>query len=283
MPKAKPYSGPVDENVARQLLNSTGHAVEINGAILLLGDALLAAAQQIQELVSEANDQLEDSEFAKIIAEHLANDLNRRGGAEIAVTENGTVQLYVNYKDNPRSRRRKPQRKRKLPLMRELKVRAKGLGVGIPSELGIKRSKIVEYLNQVENPETKGPKKPSHPKKSQAPAPKKITVQTAEDPPESDRGPMSAGPDETKVSAPLDEVTPPKKRGIVKTLEAPAGPVVVSTEAVTDSPILSPKETKTSKSVVDGASNSKGRNMRQLVEDSKDVSIADLLASEPPK
>jgi hypothetical protein len=279
MPKAKPYSGPVEKSVARQLLNSTGHSVDINGQPLLLGDALLAAAEQLKELVAEANSQLEGSEFAKIIAEHLATDLNRRGGAEIAVTDSGTVQLYINYKNHPRSQARKPQRKRKLPLMEELKARAEDLGVGIPSELGIKRTKIVEWLDQVESGETPAPKK-AKPKKAK---PKKATVQTAEDPPEADDGPMSAGPDETKVSRPLDDVAPPKKRGIVKTSEPAPGPVVVSAEAVADSPTSSPKETKTPKSGADGASKAKGRNMRQLVEDSKDVSIADLLASDPPK
>jgi len=278
MPKAKPYSGPVEKSVARQLLNSTGHSVEINGQPLLLGDALLAAAEQLEELVAEANSQLEDNEFAKIIAEHLAIELNRRGGAEIAVTDSGTVQLYVNYKNHPRSR--KPQRKRKLPLMEELKVRAEELGVGIPSELGIKRSQIVAWLDQVEKGETPVIKK-AKPKKTK---PKKAIVQTADDPPEADDGPMSAGPDETKVSRPLDDVVPPpKKRGIVKTSEPAPGPVVVGAEAVADSPAPSPKEIKTPKSGADGASKAKGRNMRQLVEDSKDVSIADLLASDPPK
>ena len=280
MPKAKPYSGPVDKSVARQLLNSTGHSVEINGQPLLLGDALLAAAEQLKELVTEANLQLEGNEFAKIIADHLATDLNRRGGAEIAVTDSGSVQLNVNYKNHPRSQNRKPQRKRKLPLMEELKARAEELEVEIPSELGIKRSKIVEFLDQVESGEAPAPKKSRSKKPA---APKKVAIQVADDPPEPDEGPMSAGPDETKVSSPLDDAPLPKKREIVKTSESAPGPVVVSTEAVVDSSAPVPKEAKPAKSSSNSASTGQGRSLRQLAQDSKDVDISDLLASEPPK
>jgi len=281
MPKAKPYSGPVEESVARQLLNSTGHTVEINGHGLLLGDALLAAAKQLRELVSEANVQLEGNEFAKIVADHLAQDLNRRGGADIAVTDNGTVQLYINYDGNPRQPNKQPKNKRKLPLMKELKARAKELGVEIPEELGIKRSKIVEYLDGIENktplkkkavatvhkPEpTAVPKNPELPK----------VVKVAEDPDDGDPGPMSAGPDETKLSEPLEEAKLPKKRGFVKTSEAILGPVVVG-EAPPNG------EGKTKKIPPEGIPRGKRPSMSQLVEESKDVSIADLLASEPPK
>ena len=205
MPKAKPYSGPVEESVARQLLNSTGHAVDINGESLLLGDALLAAAKQLAELVSEANRQLDENDFARIVADHLAADLNRRGKAEIAVHDNGSVQLHINYQRNPRNPKQKQKRKRNIPLMEELKARAEELGVEIPEAFGIKRSKIFQWLNEYE---AGGVPK-------EAPKPKKVRkkLEVAQDPPETDPGPMSAGPDETKVSAPLDEAKLPKKRG----------------------------------------------------------------------
>lgn len=281
MPKAKPYSGPVEENVARQLLNSTGHAVDINGESLLLGDALLAAAKQLKQLVEEANNQLDHNPFAKIVADHLAADMNRRGRAEIAVHDNGSVQLHVNYQGNPRNPKQKQKRKRKIPLMEELKARAEELGVEIPEEFGIKRSKIHEYLKKVAaKQQSNSPKEPpvNIPQKT----PK--VLETAEDPSDlDDPGPMSAGPDETKVSAPLEEARLPKKRGFVKTSEAVSGPVLVTTEAPEESgapPEDRPNGVKTPPERTVGG---KRRSMRQLVEDSKEVDISNLLASDPPK
>lgn len=277
MPKAKPYSGPVEENVARQLLNSTGHAVNINGESLLLGDALLAAAKQLAELVLEANAQLDDNDFAKIVADHLAADLNRRGKAEIAVHDNGSVQLHINYQGNPRNPKQKQKRKRNIPLMEELKARAENLGVEIPEEFGIKRSKIFEWLNEYES----GGISKETVSKSKKTVRRKLEV--AEDPLETDPGPMSAGPDETKVSAPLDETQLPKKRGFVKTSEAISGPIVVGTEIVEDSKPVPKEESNGVKKASEEVSKAKGRSMRQLVEDSKEVDISNLLASEPPK
>jgi len=271
MPKAKPYTGPVEESVARQLLNSTGHSVDINGQELLLGDALLAAAEQLKQLVEQSNQHLEGNEFAKIVAEHLANDLNKRGGAEIAVTDSGQVQLYVGHKGNPRSARQKPKRKRKVPLMAELKERAAKLGVEIPKEFGIKRSKITEWLTQVEKGEVKVKGKTTKP------------VETADDPPETDPGPMSAGPDETKVSAPLDETSLPKKRGFVKTSEGVSRPVVVRGDSGEESAKSSSSGTKESKSASETPSRGKNKSLRQLVDESKEVDISTLLASDPPK
>jgi len=277
MPKAKPYSGPVEESVARQLLNSTGHAVDINGESLLLGDALLAAAKQLAELVSEANTQLDNNDFAKIVADHLAADLNRRGKAEIAVHDNGSVQLHINYQGNPRNQKQKQKRKRNIPLMEELKARAEKLGVEIPEEFGIKRSKIFAWLNEYEAGGV--PKEAaSKPKKA---ARKRLEV--AEDPPETDLGPMSAGPDETKVSAPLDEAKLPKKRGFVKTSEALSGPVFVGADAVGEPKPAPEAESNRAKKPAEDAPKAKGRSMRQLVEESKEVDISNLLASEPPK
>ena len=83
---------------------------------------------------------------------------------------------------------------------------------------------------------------------------------------------MSAGPDETKVGAPPDDVKPPK-RGFVKTSEAISGPVVVAVEEVEGQAKNGPK----------GAKKGSRRSMKQLVKDSKDVDITDLLASDPPK
>lgn len=272
MPKAKPYSGPVEDTLARQVLNSTGEVRTINGEDLLLGDALIETAKLLEGLVNQANGLLEGNEFAAIVAEHLANKLNRRGNAEIAVTKSGQVELYISYEEHPAQHisATPPKRQRKVPLMKELKAKAKKLGVEIPEELGIKRRKIHEWLKKVEGGEIK----------TKTSKRKETVIQTAEDPPEPDPGPMSAGPDETRVSPPPDDPKPPKKRGFVKTSEAVSKPVIVTTEPEPDGETAAPKAANPPKPQADAP---KRPDMRQLVKESKDVSITDLLASEPPK
>jgi len=271
MPKAKPYSGPVDENVSTQLLNSTGEQMMVDGEEILLGDALFRTIRKLEQIVKIANAQLEHSGFAKIVAEHLAAKMNRRGNAEIGVAPGGDVELYISYDDQPA--RRPPPSTTKLPLQKELKARAEAMGVDI-SEFGIKRKKILEYLDGIESGEIK-PKPLVKPK----PRRKKVEVETAGEASEDDPGPMSAGPDETRVSAPPDEVKPPKKRSFVKTSDAVEGPVVVSAGAATsEKPPAKPSNSVKSQGV-----RPSGPNMRELVQDSKEVSIADLLQSEPPK
>ena len=271
MPKAKPYSGPVDDNLAAQLLNST--SVQVEG--VPLGDALLQAAAHLKEVVDEANRALEDSEFAKIVAEHQASKLNRRGNAEILVSETGKVELYIGYENQP-ARTTAAKRQRRVPLMDDLKKRADRLGVDI-SEFGIKRKKIFEYLEEVEfgdgavkkAPPKRGKKK-TVPKKTAKPE-----IQTADDPPETDLGEMSAGPDETRISPMPEEPPPPKKRGFVKTGDA-VKPVVVSAARGETPPDSSPNGVKT-------PPKGKRPDMKQLVKESKELDISDLLASDPPK
>ena len=281
MPKAKPYSGPVDDKLAAQLLNSTG----ATAGDRLLGDALIEARRQVEHLVERANDVLETSDFAKIVAEHLAAKMNRRGNAEIGVADTGHIKLYISYDDQ--SARRPAPPKAKLPLLEDLKARAGKMGVDI-SEFGIKRKKILEHLDGIESGEIKPPK--AKPRRKKAPPVQKVQtaqepppvqkappvqkVQTAQEPPEEDPGPMSAGPDETRVSAPPDDPKPPKKRNIVKKADEAAGPVVVGTAAASE---------KSSNSVKSQGARGSGPNMRDLVQESKEVSIADLLHSEPPK
>lgn len=272
MPKAKPYSGPVEDKLARQVLNSTGETRNINGEDLLLGDALIRTAKLLEQIVDQANTLLDGNEFAAIVAEHLANKLNRRGNAEIAVTKSGQVELYISYEEHPARHVsvEPPKRQRKVPLMKELKAKAKKLGVEIPEELGIKRRKIHEWLGKVE----KGEIKPKGAKRKSA------AIQTANDPPDPDPGPMSAGPDETRVSPAPDDPKPPKKRGFVKTSEAVSKPVVVTTDEPAEDKPAPAKAAKPAKPQEDSGQRP---DMRQLVKDSKDVSISELLASDPPK
>ena len=144
MPKAKPYCGPIDANLAAQLLNSSGVTLDD----VPLGDALRDSAEQLENLVGRARKALEASEFAQIVAEHLTNKMNRRGTSVITVSDTGQVTLEINYEEIP-VRRGKTQRTRRVPLMEELKAKAEGLGVDI-SEFGIKRKKIWEHLQSVE-------------------------------------------------------------------------------------------------------------------------------------
>jgi hypothetical protein len=270
MPKAKPYFGAVEDKLAAQLLNSTGETVDG----VPLGDALQEVHRRLADLVERANAALEGSEFADIVAEHLANKLGRRGFANIGVSDSGDVTLEISYEEKKRRRRRSPRRS-DVPLMDDLKARAVELGVDI-SEFGIKRKKIHEFLQKVEAGEipvqTLSP--PSKRKKSTETKPV-AEVKTANDPSDEDPGPMSAGPDETKVTPAPDDPKPPPKRGFMKTSEAVTSPVVL------EMPSNEIKNGgKSAKSQEEGR---KGRSMRDLVKDAAEVDITDLLSSEPPK
>lgn len=298
MPKAKPYSGTIEADLASQLLNSTGERVDDE----LLGDALRSASERLAKLVEMANEKLDGNKFAQIVADSLAADMNRRGNASLTVSETGHVVLHISYEDQKRAKP-KATRKRTAPLMAELKERAAKLGVDI-SRFGIKRKQIHAFLEKVaageiepdavesaEKPEKKAERKRAEPAKkpekkaqtgektdeketdSDSAARRQASVRVADDPEEPDPGPMSAGPDETTRSD-MPE-TPPPKRPFVKS-EEQVGPVVVASENSED-------RAKPPKSQGEGGSGGKGRSMRQLVQDSKEIDIADLLASDSPK
>jgi len=245
MPKTKPYETKIDRDLAIQLLNSSGENSESG----LLGDALVRTAAQLADLAEKANKFLKESEFSEIVADHLARKHNKRGHAEINVSRDGHVMLIVTYEEKPKARRK--SRTRRAPLLKELRAKAEELGVDI-TEFGIKRRQIWEHLQRVESGEvvTKKPKKtPSEPKpESEAKKP----------PPEADNGPMSAGPDETRVSAPPTQ-KPPRKP-VVETVRAVVSPVIVDAGST---PKLSVK-----------------KDLRALAEKSKDVDIAALIDSE---
>ena len=266
MPKAKPYSGPIDANLAAQLLNSSGATVDD----VPLGDALRAGAANLEKLVALARGALDSSEFAQIVADHLAIKMNRRGASTLSVSDTGQVILQISYEDAP-TRQTRPQRKRRVPLIKELRAQAEALGVDI-SRFGIKRKEIWAYLQEVEAKQGGKPKSESRKKRRSEPRSEPPKVQATETVDEEDPGPMSAGPDETKVTPPPDEVKPSKK-GFVKTAEAVEGPVVLDPEEAEETVKNGPK----------GGKKGGRRSMRQLVQDSKDVDITDLLASEPPE
>lgn len=276
MPKAKPYSGPVETNLASQVLNSTGVKVGED----LLGDALRHAATRLESLVKQANAEMEGNDFAGIVAEHLAVKMNRRGSAHLTVSDTGKMLLHISYEDaRPVP---KVTRQRTAPLMKELKARAEELGVDI-SPFGIKRTKIHEFLEKVAAgavvPQGEsGPKAlPSAPRAKAPRAVERVPTPDVanEEPPAApvDPGPMSAGPDETVVSE-MPE-TPPPRRSIVKTAEVREGPVVVDASEQRARNGSNPAKTQ--------GEAAPPKSMRQLVQESKEVDIADLLASDPPE
>jgi len=83
---------------------------------------------------------------------------------------------------------------------------------------------------------------------------------------------MSAGPGETRLTDPPDDVKPPR-RGFVKTGDAVEGPVLVEPEEGAEEAKNGPK----------GGKKGSRPSMKQLVQDSKEVDITDLLTSDPPK
>lgn len=237
MPKAKPYSGPIDTKLAVQLLNSSGESF----GDALLGDALSAAAENLSTLVERANRFLGTSDFARIIAEHQATQMGRRGRASIHVSETGHAILSISYEgEAPVVPQPRQQKTRKIPLMVELRRRAAEMDVDI-ARFGIKRREIWEHLQEIE---ARGGAK------------------------DEDRGPMSAGPDEVRVSPPPEE-PPPRRRGIAKTGDAVTAPVVVHVDPVPEAPPAPSQEDK--------------KSLRQLVKDSETVDISELLRSSTPK
>jgi hypothetical protein len=241
MPKAKPYSGPIDIHLAVQLLNSSGESF----GEALLGDALSAAAENLATLVERANKFLVTSDFAKIVAEHQATKIGRRGRATIYVSETGHAILAIGYDgEAPVVPQAKPPKKRQVPLLDELRKLAAELGIDI-SSFGSKRKEIWEHLQAIGEKRGGGKKE------------------------KDDAGPMSAGPDEVRVSPPPDE-PPPRRKGIVKTADAVSAPVVVEVAAVPpafDAPRISGDK----------------KNLRQLVQDAETVDISALLGSETPE
>jgi len=236
MPKTKPYSGTIERQLAIELLNASGQR-DPDGR--LLGDALVHTAELMADLAEKANKYLSDSEFSEIVAEHLARKINKRGHAEIVVSSEGRVRLDITYEEKPKQRRK--SRTRRVPLLAELRAKAEELGADI-TQFGTKRRAIWEHLQQVEGGD---PVEAPTVAKNSRKAPK------VEDP-----GPMSAGPDETRVSPP-PSTKPPKKASVNP--GARVEPVVVDAGST-------PKP-----------------DLRKLVADAKEVDIARLIESENPE
>ena len=137
------------------------------------------------------------------------------------------------------------------------------MGVDI-SQFGSKRTEILRFLD--EQSATASPVAP-------------VTFVGQEEEEESsskttvDPGPMSAGPDEVRVSPLPDDPKPPKRKGggFVKTSQSLTPPVVVEMEE---------ESSKSSKSRDKKKSKP---NLSDLVSKSKGVDITDLLASDAPE
>jgi hypothetical protein len=184
--------------------------------------------------------------------------------------------LDISYEEQ-QSKKNPRRRSRRVPLMDELKERAARMDVDI-SHLGIKRKEIRDYLDGIDAGEVQPKSSAAKKSRGKSKSKSKPEIKTANDPQEPDPGPMSAGPDETKVSPPPDDPKPPK-RGFVKTGEAVAGPVVV--DDLSSMPQKdAPNGSKSPKKQEEPGGR---KSMRQLVRDADEVSITDLLSSDPPK
>lgn len=207
----------IDPKLVFELLNAS-EALELEG--ISLGDALSQTIDQLADLVEKANTFLETSPLAAIVAESLATKAHRKGRASIRISSEGQARLEVT------------SRRIKAPLMSELRAQAKELGVDI-SAFGTKRLVIHDYLRQQAEPRA---------------------LKVAPELSNEDAGPMSAGPDETRVS-PAPTQNPPKRKGFIKT-----GVPMPTTSLGPETP---PQ-----------------KSLRQLVTEAKDIDIASLLGSD---
>jgi hypothetical protein len=259
MPKTKPHTVPLEEDLAKQLLNSSG--ITIDGQ--LLGDALHKAADTLAALINQSSEYLDTSEFADMVADNLAKKLKRRGLAKISVSEQGRLILTVSYDEELRVQ----SNTKLIPKMKELRSLAKSLGVDI-TPFGIKRRAAYEHLKAIQKTTKTSTfmSLPSTRRVSAAAAPPSAVQQVVEEADE-DKGPMSAGPDETRISPFPDDPSPPKKnRGFIKTSEAMSSPVIVHLDK--DPNKEEPR---------------KPSRLQKLVEKSKEVDINDLLNAEAPE
>lgn len=143
----KPYEIPLEPDLAQEILNIPIPVDEDTEPPATMGERVERATKAVQE----ANEYLETSSMARIIADTLMRQLKKRGTPRIMVKMDGTVVLLVTYEDGRTKKPKPPVRKRThksdLPLMDELREMAKSLGVDI-SHLGRKRRAIYELLKK---------------------------------------------------------------------------------------------------------------------------------------
>lgn len=263
MPKAKPYTGAIPPELAEQVLNSTG----VMSEGVLLGTALKEAVLRLEACAKLANEALSESVLAEVISTHLAEKAGKRGNSSVSVNAQGQMLLHVAYsKKTPAQKKAAKAEKMPLPRMSELRERARNMGVDI-SRFGSKRTEILQFLD--EQSATISPVAP-------------VTFVGQEEEEESsskttvDPGPMSAGPDEVRVSPLPDDPKPPKRKGggFVKTSQSLTPPVVVE---------MGEESSKASKPSKSRDKNKSTPNLSDLVSKSKGVSITDLLDSDAPE
>lgn len=258
MPKAKPYTGAIPPELAEQVLNSTG----VMSEGVLLGTALKEAVLRLEACTKLANEALSESVLAEVISTHLAEKAGRRGNSSVSVNAQGQMLLHVAYsKKTPAQKKAAKAEKMPLPRMAALRERARNMGVDI-SQFGAKRTEILRFLD--EQSATASPVAPvTFVDQNEEPSPE----------PRVDPGPMSAGPDEVRVSPLPDDPKPPKRKGggFVKTSQSLTPPVVIEMEEDPPKPSKSRDKNKAKPSLSD------------LVSKSKGVSITDLLASDAPE
>ena len=146
MPKARtqPYEWPLSDELAKEILNIP--VTPSNG--VQQPSTIGARLRHAIDAVGEANEYLQGSQLAKIVARSIMADLKKRGEPSIRVRPDGQVILRISY-DGARSK--KPQaivqapRSSTLPYLADLRKEARQLGVDI-SDLGRQRRAIHERL-----------------------------------------------------------------------------------------------------------------------------------------
>lgn len=142
----KPYEVALEEDLARELL-----ATPMEGPPTppprTIGERVSAAITAVKE----ANEYLQESQLAKIVADTLMKQLKKRGVASVRVRPDGVVILHISYdEDQEEDEVRAPlvqraSRKSDLPKLDQLRREAAELGVDV-SDLGQQRRAIFERV-----------------------------------------------------------------------------------------------------------------------------------------
>lgn len=171
MAKNKPYEVALEPHLASEILSIPAPPKDRTVYPETIGGSLQAAI----DAVNEANEFLQNSTLAKIVADNLMRQLRKRGTPTIRVRSDGTVILHVAYPDEaeaPETKEVPPvqraARSSDLPKLDELREWAGRVQVDI-SDLGRARRAIYERLVEAAGttvPPTKPllRKKPKEPK-----------------------------------------------------------------------------------------------------------------------
>lgn len=142
----KPYEVLLDDELAQEIL-----AIPMDSPLgdppRTIGERVAAATAAVEA----ANEYLQESKLARIVANTVMKDLKKRGYPRVQVRPDGQVVLHVSY-DEPEEPVKevlvqKAKRTSTLPVMDQLREQAAEMGVDI-SDLGQARRAIYERLQR---------------------------------------------------------------------------------------------------------------------------------------